>query len=141
MQPQYNLLYREEEREMIPLCHAEGLGLIPWSPLARGVLTRPRAKTKGSTVRSDTDVHADRLYAKADWEIVDVVERIAKTRGISMAQVALAWVLSKPDVTAPIIGATRLEHLEEAIAALDVKLTAEETADLEAPYTPKSVTF
>jgi aryl-alcohol dehydrogenase-like predicted oxidoreductase len=141
MQPQYNLLYREEEREMIPLCHTEGLGLIPWSPLARGVLTRPRAKTKGSTVRSDTDVHADRLYAKADWEIVDVVERIAKTRGISMAQVALAWVLSKPDVTAPIIGATRLEHLEEAIAALDVKLTAEETADLEAPYTPKSVTF
>jgi len=141
MQPQYNLLYREEEREMIPLCHSEGLGLIPWSPLARGVLTRPRAKTKGSTVRSDTDVHADRLYANADWGIVDVVEKIAKARGISMAQVALAWVLSKPDVTAPIIGATRLEHLEEAISALDVHLTAEETAELEAPYTPKSVTF
>ena len=103
-------------------------------------MTRPRAKTKGSTVRSDTDVHADRLYAKADWEIVDVVERIANARGISMAQVALAWVLSKPDVTAPIIGATRLEHLEEALAALDVKLTAEETPARGA-LPPKSVTF
>ena len=141
VQPQYNLLYREEEREMIPACHAEGLGLIPWSPLARGVLTRPRAKTKGSTIRSDTDVHADRLYANADWEIVDVVEKIAEQRGISMAQVALAWVLSKPDVTAPIIGATRLEHLEESFAALDVKLTGEEIAELEAHYTPKAVTF
>ena len=126
---------------MIPACHAEGLGLIPWSPLARGVLTRPRAKTKGSTVRSDTDVHADRLYANADWEVVDVVENIAEKRGISMAQVALAWVLSKPDVTAPIIGATRLEHLEESFAALEVKLTAEEITELERPYTPKAVTF
>lgn len=141
MQPQYNLLYREEEREMIPLCHAERLGLIPWSPLARGVLTRPRQKTKGSTVRSDTDVHADRLYADANWEIVDVVETIADKRGISMAQVALAWVLSKPDVTAPIIGATRIEHLDEAFAALEVKLGEDEIKALEAPYTPKSVTF
>src|SRR5262249_30355221 len=138
---QYNLLYREEEREMIPLCHAEGLGLIPWSPLARGVLTRPREKTKGSTVRSDTDVHADRLYAQADWEIGDVVEKTAEQRGISRAQVSLAWVLSKPDVTAPIIGATRIEHLDEAFAALEVKLSAEEIAALEAPYTPKVVTF
>ena len=141
MQPQYNLLYREEEREMIPLCHEEGLGLIPWSPLARGVLTRPREKTKGSTVRSDSDVHADRLYAHADWEIVDVVEKIAGKRGISMAQVALAWVLSKPDVTAPIIGATRLEHLEESLAALEVKLESDEIAELEAHYTPKALTF
>jgi len=141
MQPQYNLLYREEEREMIPLCHTEGLGLIPWSPLARGVLTRPRERTKGTTVRSDTDVHADRLYAHADWEIVDVVEKVANKRGISMAQVALAWVLSKRDVTAPIIGATRLEHLEEALAALDVKLDPHEIAELEAPYTPKAPTF
>jgi 1-deoxyxylulose-5-phosphate synthase len=141
MQPQYNLLYREEEREMIPLCHAEGLGLIPWSPLARGMLTRPREKTKGSTVRSDTDVHAERLYAHADWEVVDVVEKVAKNRGVSMAQVALAWVLSKPDVTAPIIGATKLDHLHEALAALDVRLTEEEIAELEGPYTPKAVTF
>lgn len=141
MQPQYNLLYREEEREMLPLCRAEGLGVIPWSPLARGVLTRPRARTKGATTRSDNDPHADRLYADADWEIVDVVERIARERGVSMAQIALAWVLSKRDVTAPIVGATKVHHLTDAIAALDITLSAEEIEQLEAPYTPKAVHF
>ena len=141
VQPQYNLLYREEERETIPLCRSERLGVIPWSPLARGVLTRPRDKTKGATKRSDNDPHADRLYANADWPIVDVVERIAKARGVSMAQVALAWVLSKRDVTAPIVGATKVHHLADAMAALDITLSADEIESLEAPYTPKAVTF
>ena len=141
VQPQYNLLYREEERETIPLCRAEGLGILPWSPFARGVLTRPRDKTKGATKRSDNDPHADRLYANADWAIVDVVERIAKARGVSMAQVALAWVLSKRDVTAPIVGATKVQHLADAVAGLDITLSAEEIESLEAPYTPKAVTF
>lgn len=141
MQPQYNLLYREEEREMIPLCRAEGLGIIPWSPLARGMVARPRAKSKGETVRSDNDPYADKLYAQADWEIVDVVERIADQRGVAMARVAMAWLLSKRDVTAPIVGATKLSHLEDAIAALDLTLTADEVSALEAPYSPKVPVF
>ena len=141
MQDHYNLLYREEEREMIPLCREEGLGIIPWSPLARGVLTRPREKTKGATTRSTNDAHADRLYAAADWEIVDAVERVATDRGLPMAQIGLAWVLSKRDVTAPIVGATKIKHLEDAIGALDVTLSADEIASLEAPYTPKAVVF
>ena len=141
MQNHYNLLYREEEREMIPLCREEGLGIIPWSPLGRGVLTRPRDKTKGATTRSTNDPHADRLYAAADWDIVDAVERIATDRGLPMAQIGLAWLLSKRDVTAPIIGATKIKHLEDAIGALDVTLSADEVASLEAPYTPKPVMF
>ena len=108
MQNHYNLVYREEEREMIPLCHDQGLGIIPWSPLARGLVTRPREKTKGETVRSTNDPIAERLYGSTDWEIVDAVERIAVARGIPMAQVGLAWLLSKRAVTAPIIGATKL---------------------------------
>ncbi len=141
MQPQYNLLYREEEREMIPLCREEGLGILPWSPLARGKLARPRSKQLGDTVRADHDPYADKLYAQADWEIVDVVERIAKERGVSMAQVGTAWLLSKRDVTAPIIGATKLSHLEDAIAALDLTLSAEEISALEAPYSAKFPVF
>jgi aryl-alcohol dehydrogenase-like predicted oxidoreductase len=141
MQNHYNLLYREEEREMIPLCRAEGLGVIPWSPLARGVLTRPREKTKGDTTRSTSDPIAERLYKSTDWEIVDVVERIANARGVPMAQIGLAWLLSKGDVTAPIVGATKLRHLEDAVAALDMTLSAEEISSLEAPYTPKAVAF
>lgn len=141
LQPQYNLLYREEEREMFPLCRAEGLGIIPWSPLARGLLTRPRHKSKGTTTRSVNDAHAERLYVAADWDIVDVVERIAGKRGIAMAQVALAWVLSKPEVTAPIIGATKPLHLEDALAALDITLASSEIEALEAPYRPKAVVF
>jgi len=141
MQPQYNLLYREEEREMLPLCRTMGLGVIPWSPIARGVLSRPRAHTKGPTTRSTTDQHSDRLYANADWEIVDVVERIARDRGVSMAQIALAWLFSRREVTAPIVGATKPHHLAEAVAALDIVLTVEEINALEAPYTPKQVSF
>jgi 1-deoxyxylulose-5-phosphate synthase len=141
MQNHYNLVYREEEREMIPLCHDQGLGVIPWSPLARGLVTRPREKTKGGTVRSTSDPIAERLYGSTDWEIVDAVERIAIARGIPMAQVGLAWLLSKRAVTAPIIGATKLRHLEDAIGALDVTLSADEIAQLEAPYTPKTPRF
>jgi 1-deoxyxylulose-5-phosphate synthase len=141
LQPQYNLLYREEERETIPLCREEGLGIIPWSPLARGLLTRPREKSKGATTRSMNDPHADRLYASADWDVVDVVERVAKDRGAPMAQISLAWLLSKRDVTAPIIGATKLGHLEDALSALDITLSAAEIEALEAPYTPKAVVF
>lgn len=138
MQDHYNLLYREEEREMIPMCRAEGLGIIPWSPLARGLLTRPREHARGETTRSTNDSIAERLYANVDWEIVDVVERIASAHGISMAQVGLAWLLSKPYVTAPIVGATKLRHLEDAIGALDVRLDEEDIAALEAPYRPKA---
>ena len=141
MQPQYNLLYREEEREMIPLCHEEGLAILPWSPLARGWLTRPRDRTKGETPRSDNDAFADRLYARSDFAIVDEVERIAAARGVSMAQVAMAWLLSKRDVTAPIVGATKLSHLEDAIAALDLTLSADEIASLEASYSPRAPVF
>jgi len=141
LQPQYNLLYREEEREMIPLCREEGLGIIPWSPLARGLLTRPRDKAKGSTTRSVNDPHADRLYATADWDIVDVVESIAKERGVPMAQVSLAWLLSKRDVTAPIVGATKLGHLEDALSALDITLSAGEIEAHEALYQPRAVVF
>ena len=139
MQNHYNLLYREEEREMLPLCRNQGLGVIPWSPLARGLLTRPRERTKGETTRSTSDPIADRLYSATDWEVVDAVERVAANRGVSMAQVALAWVLSKREVTAPIVGATKLDHLRDAIGALDVSLSAEEIASLEAPYKPKAV--
>ena len=141
MQPQYNLLYREEEREMLPLCREMGVGVIPWSPIARGALARPLDKRKGATTRSDNDPYADRLYANADWTIVDAVERIARDRGVSMAQIALAWLLSKRDVTAPIIGATKPNHLGDAVAALDLVLTAEEIEALEAPYTPQLVMF
>jgi len=141
MQPQYNLLYREEEREMIPLCHEEGIAILPWSPLGRGMLARPREKSKGETTRSDSDPYADKLYAQANWEIVDIVERIAKQRGIPMAQVAMAWLLSKRDVTSPIVGATKIRHLEDAIAALDVTLSADEINALEAPYTCKEPVF
>jgi 1-deoxyxylulose-5-phosphate synthase len=138
MQNHYNVVYREEEREMIPLCKAEGLGIIPWSPLARGIVTRPRHKTRGDTKRSTNDPISDRLYAATDWEVVDAVERIANSRGISMAQVGLAWLFAK-GVTAPIVGATKIEHLEDAVAAVDVTLTSDEISALEAPYTPKGL--
>jgi aryl-alcohol dehydrogenase-like predicted oxidoreductase len=137
MQNHYNLLYREEEREMIPLCREEGLGIIPWSPLARGVLTRPRERTKGDTTRSTNDPHADRLYTTAEFDIVDAVEGVANARGVSMAQIGLAWLLSKRDITAPIVGATKIKHLEDAIAALDITLSADEIVALEGPYRPR----
>ncbi|MEP6493720.1 MAG: aldo/keto reductase [bacterium] len=141
MQNHYNLLNREEEREMIPLCREEGVGVMPWSPLARGLLTRPRETRKGETTRSTSDAIADRLYPSVDWDVVDVVERIAGERGVPMAQIGLAWILSKRDVTAPIVGATKIAHLEAAIGALDVKLSADEISALEAPYTPKALAF
>jgi aryl-alcohol dehydrogenase-like predicted oxidoreductase len=144
MQNHYNLIYREEEREMIPFCRHAGVGLIPWSPLARGLLTRP--KPAGGSVQSDatararSDTYSPTLYdTSGDWDVVDAVERVAKSRGVAMAEVALAWIVGRPGVTAPIVGATKLEHLETAIRALDLVLTDDETAALEAPYRPHAV--
>jgi aryl-alcohol dehydrogenase (NADP+) len=141
MQPQYNLVYREEEREMLPLCRNEGVGVIPWSPLARGFLAGGRAAPKeGNTERARTDEFSPRLYFRdADFKVVDKVGEIAKARGLSNMQVALAWVLKNPAVTAPIIGASKLGHLEDAVSALDVKLSDEEVKALEAEYQPKPV--
>ncbi len=143
VQNHYNLLYREEEREMIPLCLAEGLGVIPWSPLARGNLARPRPVegAKGPTVRSHDDPVSRRLYeGRVDWPVVDAVAAIAKRRGVAMAEVALAWLLSRPGVTAPIVGATKISHLELAVRAVSLKLEPDDMAELEAPYTPHGVT-
>jgi aryl-alcohol dehydrogenase (NADP+) len=136
MQNHYNLLNREEEREMLPLCADQGIGVIPWSPLARGRLTRDWDET---TARSETDAFGQRLYTEGDRGIVDRVAEIARDRGISRAQVALAWVLAKPVVTAPIVGVTKDHHLDDAVAAVDVQLTEEEIARLEEPYTPHAV--
>ncbi len=132
MQDHYNLIYREEEREMHPLCLDQGVGVIPWSPLARGRLARgPQA---GGTTRADTDTIADRMYTDADDAVVQAVADVAKARGLPPAQVALAWVLQREAVTAPIIGATKPGHVEDAVAALDVELAEDEVAALEAPY-------
>jgi len=136
MQNYLNLLYREEEREMLPLCHAEGIGLIPWSPLARGRLTRP---WEASTARSQTDAFGKTLFEEGDRAVVDRLAEVAGARGLPMAQVALAWVLAKEEVSAPIVGATRPEHLDDAIAALDVELDEAEIASLEEPYRPHPV--
>jgi 1-deoxyxylulose-5-phosphate synthase len=141
MQNHYNLMYREEEREMIPLCEEEGVGIIPWSPLARGFLAGTRTKAEfGSTIRARTDEYAQKMYYQdSDFSVVDKLSAVAKQRGNSNAQVALAWILSKPGVTAPIIGASRMPHLEEAVAALEIKLSEEEVRTLEAPYQPHPV--
>jgi aryl-alcohol dehydrogenase (NADP+) len=138
MQDHYNLLNREEEREMFPLCADQGIGVLPWSPLARGRLTRDWDAT---TYRSETDEFGRTLYdtSSSDRVIVERVAKIAQERGVSRAQVALAWVLSKPVVTAPIVGASKPEHLDDAVAALGVELTPEEIAELEEPYTPHPV--
>lgn len=141
MQNHYNLVYREEEREMLPLCREEGIGVIPWSPLARGFLAgnRERGNT-GETTRSKSDSFAHSMYyQEADFQVVERVEGIAKARGVSLAQIALAWILAQPDVTAPIIGASKSYQLEEAIAALEIKLTPEELKQLEEPYQPHPV--
>jgi len=138
MQDHYNLIYREEEREMVGLCVDQGIGMIPWSPLARGRLARPWDQ-KGATERASTDEFGKILYAKtedADHAVVDRVGDIARKRGVSQAQVALAWMLSKAYVSAPIVGATRPQHLTDAVAAVDLPLTAEEIAQLEQPYVP-----
>jgi len=141
MQNHYNLVYREEEREMIPLCQHEGVGLIPWSPLARGFLAgNRRRQDKGETVRARTDAFAHNLYYRDDdFAIVDRVSEVAKKRGVSNMQVALAWILSKPYITAPIIGSSKIEHLEENFRALELKLTANEIKLLEEPYQPHPV--
>jgi len=141
MQNHYNLIYREEEREMIPLCLDEGVGILPWSPLARGFLAGNRRKHDfGETVRSQTDEYAHKLYyQKSDFAVVDQVSDIAKRRGISNAQVALAWLLEQPGVTAPIVGASKMQHLDDAVAALAVKLDAEELKLLDQPYQPHPV--
>jgi aryl-alcohol dehydrogenase-like predicted oxidoreductase len=139
MQPQYNLLYREEEREMLPLCLDQGVGVIPWSPLARGRLTRDWS---AQTNRSKNDAFAQKaheLTEQEDQEVVRTVSRVAAERGVSRAHVALAWVLTKPTITSPIVGATKPHHLADAIAALAVKLTEPEIAALEAPYKPHAV--
>lgn len=137
MQNHYNLMYREEEREMIPFCLAEGVGVLPWSPLARGLLAGSR---KAGTQRSKQDDYAHQMYTiDADNRVVDAVEQVAMQRGIPPAQVALAWLLHKPGVTAPIIGATKPHHLEDAVAALSVKLSNEEMTALESVYVPHRV--
>jgi aryl-alcohol dehydrogenase-like predicted oxidoreductase len=138
MQDHYNLLAREEEREMLPLCAAEGVGTIVWSPLARGKLTRPWA---AETARSETEkFYSNLLYASetSDRAIVGAVETIAKARGVSMAQIALAWLRRNPVVSAPIIGAGKTGHIDDAIASLEIELTDEEVQQLEAPYTPRN---
>ncbi len=141
MQNHYNLVYREEEREMMPLCEAEEIGVIPWSPLARGMLAGTRT-TLGddSTPRSQSDVVDQILYDQpSDWEVVEAVKQVAAQRGDKPAQVALAWLLSKPAVAAPILGATKLAHLDDAIEAVEKQLSDEEIALLEAPYQPHPV--
>lgn len=141
MQNHYNLVYREEEREMIPLCLEEGIGLLPWSPLARGFLVGNRTTDRnGDTVRSKIDQFAhDMYYQPADFEIVERVGELAKRRAVSNAQIALAWLLQKPAVTAPIIGATKMYQLEEAVASLDVDLSPEEMTYLEERYQPHPI--
>jgi len=141
MQNHYNLVYREEEREMLPLCRAEGLAVIPWSPLARGMLAGSRQKLgDDSTARSASDGLDQILYDQAsDWEVVEAVKKVAGARGAKPAQVALAWLMSRPGVTAPIVGVTKLSHLEDAVAATEIELSDEEVAALEAPYQPHPV--
>jgi aryl-alcohol dehydrogenase (NADP+) len=136
MQNHYNLIYREEEREMIPCCIDQGVALIPWSPMARGFFTGNHRKGDwGDTLRARTDTYGQELYYRdEDFPVADRVQEIAKKRGVSGPQIALAWVLNKPYITAPIIGATRLEHLEQSFAALEIKLTEAEIQSLEQPY-------
>jgi 1-deoxyxylulose-5-phosphate synthase len=139
MQNLVNLLYREEEREMLPLCAAEGIAVIPWSPQARGRLTRDWDYT---SIRTETDESITRLFAhsaEADRKVVDRVAAIASARGVPRAQVTLAWLLSKPVITAPIVGATKLHHLDDALASVNVKLSADEITSLEEPYVPHAV--
>jgi aryl-alcohol dehydrogenase-like predicted oxidoreductase len=141
MQNHYNLVYREEEREMIPLCLDQGIGIIPWSPLARGLLTGSRERGGGrqTTVRSGSDPIADTLYTEDDFDVVDAVRTVAAERDLPPAQIALAWLLGRPGITAPIIGATRTQHLDDAVAAVRIQLSEDEVASLQAPYRPHAV--
>ena len=140
MQNHWNLLYREEEREMVPFCRATGVGVVPWSPLARGVLAGNRgAGGERRTRRAGSDAFADHLYGDAERAVVDAVVSVAQGRGVPPAQVALAWLLSRPGLTAPIVGATRTGHLDDALAAVALVLSEEEIALVEAPYRPRPV--
>jgi 1-deoxyxylulose-5-phosphate synthase len=140
MQNHYNLVYREEEREMIPLCIDEGVGLIPWSPLARGFLAGKRTAAKDETVRAKTDDFAHNMYfSEVDFTVAGRVDELAERRGVKPAQIALAWMLHKPGITSPIIGATKMYQLEESVAALDIVLSADEIAFLEECYEPHRV--
>jgi aryl-alcohol dehydrogenase-like predicted oxidoreductase len=140
MQPHYNLIYREEEREMIPLCEDQNVGVIPWSPLARGLLTGNRSKERTETLRSRTDEFGKSLYrSDTDFDIIARLAEVAKAREVKDAQIALAWLLSKPAVTAPIIGASKPGHIEDAVASLSIKLTKEEITRLEELYNPRQV--
>ncbi|MEH2213292.1 aldo/keto reductase [Nostoc sp.] len=141
IQNHYNLVYREEEREIIPLSLDQGIGIIPWSPLARGFLAGNRSKEDyGQTVRAKTDEFAHNLYYQnSDFQIVDRVVELAQKRGVKPAQIALAWLLHQPGVTAPIVGASKIEHLKEAVEALDLKLSDQERKFLEEPYTPHAI--
>ena len=141
MQNHYNLLYREEEREMIPQCIDQGVGVIPWSPLARGMLAGNRTREgERLTTRANTDRFGDMLYKpEIDFEVVERASQVAGARGLPSAQVALAWLLQKPGVTAPIVGATKLEHLEDALAAEQLELSIEEVSALEEPYVPHAI--
>jgi aryl-alcohol dehydrogenase (NADP+) len=141
MQNHYNLIYREEEREMIPLCREEKIGLIPWSPLARGFLAGNRRKHDfGETTRAKTDDYGQKMYyADSDFKVVERVTEIAAKRGVPNMQVALAWILQKPGISAPIIGASKMHHLEEAVGALKIKLDHEEMKALEEPYQPHPI--
>ncbi|MDT5029233.1 MAG: hypothetical protein QOE61_5659 [Micromonosporaceae bacterium] len=140
MQNHYNLVYREEEREMIPLCLDQGVGIIPWSPLARGLLTGNRTRDgQRHTVRAASDPFSDVLYTESDFDVVDQLVEVARSRDLPPAQIALAWLLHKPGVTSPIIGATKLSHLEDAIAASQVALSPDEIKLLEQPYQPHPI--
>ena len=140
MQNHYNLVYREEEREMIPLCVEEGVGVIPWSPLARGRLARTTPSPVSGTTRAESDTYAVDLYDSAsDLLVIEAVRKVANELGVSPSEVALAWLLQRPGVSAPIVGATKLEHLESAVRSLDVKLTEEQVRALEDPYQPHAV--
>jgi len=142
MQNHYNLAYREEEREMNPLCIDQGVGLIPWSPLARGFLAgnRSAADKGGETTRAKSDEFAkDMYFRESDFEVLGAVEKIARQRGVTPSQIACAWILQAPGVSAPIVGATKLKHLKESIEAVSIKLSAEEVSELEKPYTPHPI--
>lgn len=141
MQNHYNLVYREEEREMLPLCRAEGIGVIPWSPLARGFLSGTRSRQGwGETVRARTDEYAQHMYyQESDFAVAKRVEELAARRGVTPSQIALAWLLGVPGVTAPIVGASQVRHLEEAVAAVELTLSADERAFVEEPYQPHRV--
>ena len=140
MQNHYNLVYREEEREMIPLCVEEGLGVIPWSPLARGRLARTTPSPSTGITRADSDTYAVDLYdSPSDQSVIKAGRRVAKELGVEPSEVALAWLLQKPGVSAPIVGATKIEHLESAVRALDVKLSPDHVRALEEPYQPHAV--